>query len=89
MMEYPMDKKGKGRPKVESHKLHLALPSELGDWVATKATQNPFCRSRQDYIVAVLKEKYLQENSTEQLELNVWRIQTKGLKNKKPEPTRN
>ena len=63
--------KGKGRPKSGSHKLHLAIPPEIGKWVAEKASNHPFCRSRQDYINSVLKELYLKENSREQLELNV------------------
>ena len=66
-----MDKKGKGRPKSGSHKLQLALPPEIGDWVTDKATHHPFCRNRQDFINIVLKELYLRENSTEQLEMNV------------------
>ncbi len=60
-----------GRPRSDSLKLHLALPKSIGNWVTEKTEEQPFCRSRQDFIVGVLEQVMKKENSTEQMELSL------------------
>ena len=60
-----------GRPRSDSLKLHLALPKDIGSWVEKQTEAQPFCRSRQDFIVGVLEQVMKKENSTEQMELDL------------------
>ncbi len=63
-----------GRPRTDSMKLHLALPKDLGSWVEEQVEAQPFCRTRQDFIVGVLEQvmkKDNKERQPEQLELSL------------------
>ena len=66
-----MEVKKVGRKPTGSHKIHLALPKDIGEWVAEKAENTPFCKSRQDYIVGLLDQIKKKEQREEQLELEV------------------
>ena len=37
-------------------KLHLSMPKELADWVEEEMKRNPFCQTRQDFIIGKLTE---------------------------------
>ena len=63
-----------GRPRTDSMKLHLALPKDIGSWVEEQVETQPFCRTRQDFIVGVLEQvmkKASKERQQEQLELTL------------------
>ena len=59
-----------GRPKTGSHKIHLTLPKEVGDWVKEMVDDNPYCQTRQDFIVGALTEK-MQSGSKKQMEFEL------------------
>lgn len=60
-----------GRPKTDSLKLHIALPKPLGKWVTEQTEKQPFCRSRQNFIVGVLEQVMKKGTNPEQMELNL------------------
>ena len=60
-----------GRPRTDSMKLHLAIPKDIGDWLEKRAENQPFCRSRQDFIVGVLEQVMKKERIPEQMELDL------------------
>ena len=37
-------------------KLHLSMPKELADWVEDEMSKNPYCQTRQDFIIGKLTE---------------------------------
>ena len=37
-------------------KLHLSMPKELADWVEEEMLKNPYCQTRQDFIIGKLNE---------------------------------
>ena len=60
-----------GRPRTDSMKLHLAVPKDIGNWIEKQVERQPFCRSRQDFIVGVLEQVMKSRGSKEQLELQL------------------
>ena len=37
-------------------KLHLSMPKELAEWVENEMEKNPYCQTRQDFIIGKLTE---------------------------------
>ncbi len=50
-------------------KLHLSLPKEMADWVEDNVNNNPFCHTRQDFIIGTLQQVMEKEVKQGVLEL--------------------
>ena len=50
-------------------KLHLSLPKDVSDWIESMVQANPYCATRQDFIVGKLTEVMKKENPQGVLEL--------------------
>ena len=47
------------------------IPKDIGEWLEKRAENQPFCRSRQDFIVGVLEQVMKKERIPEQMELDL------------------
>lgn len=48
--------------KYRPIKLHLSLPEEVAEWIEYQVDSNPYCATRQDFIVGKLIEIMRKEN---------------------------
>ena len=51
-------------------KLHLSMPKELADWVEEEMLKNPYCQTRQDFIIGKLNEVMKRETRQGVLEIS-------------------
>jgi len=66
-----VEKKKVGRPKLDSVKLQLALPRQLGEWVEQMAKNTKYCQNRQAFIIGVLEDAQRKLEGREQLDLGL------------------